>query len=177
MTEYLYVMHPLMSFKRSESTLSRREKMKRFRLTVIMLVVGAFVLVPVVGNAQNAVDWYNKGIDEYDEKNYEKAIEYYAKAISIDPNYTMAYNNRGSAYFFLKRYNEAIADYTKVISIDPNDAYAYNNRGFVYYEMKEYDNALEDITVSLRIDPNDSLYPRQPEQRLPGSGELFRGDG
>lgn len=120
--------------------------MKYFRLTVIMFVVGAFFLLPVLGcdQSDDSIEWLDNGDKEFDEKNYEKAIEHYAKAISIDPDDAYAYYRRGGAYYHLKRYNKAIKDLTKVISIDPNKSSAYNDRGWVYYEMKKYDKALED---------------------------------
>ncbi|MBN1574599.1 MAG: tetratricopeptide repeat protein, partial [Deltaproteobacteria bacterium] len=89
--------------------------MKNLRLTVILFIVGAFLLAQAVVSAQSdaAKEWAIKG---YKETDPNKQIEYYTKAISIDPNYAWAYNARGSAYTALKKYNEAIADYTKVIS-------------------------------------------------------------
>ena len=52
-----------------------------------------------------------------------------AKAIAINPQYAIAYNNRGNAKYGLKDYQGAIADYTMVIAINPQLALAYKNRG------------------------------------------------
>ncbi|WP_313894346.1 tetratricopeptide repeat protein, partial [Psychrobacillus sp.] len=57
------------------------------------------------------------------------------KAIEINPEYALAYNNRGSAYGNLGKYEEAVADYTKAIEISPEYAHAYNNRAKVYEKL------------------------------------------
>ncbi len=86
--------------------------------------------------------------------NYTKAIEYYTKAISIDPNDAEAYINRGVAYTNLRKYEEAISDYTKAISIDPNDANAYCNRGNVFYLKGDCFNAKKDWEKAIELYPS-----------------------
>ena len=161
--------------------------MKRFRLTVIMLVVGVFVLLPVVGSAQSdaAIEWYNKGVDacfeaafQYPKQNFDKSIEYFTKAISIDPNYAKAYNSRGDIYEILKRYNEAIADYTKAISIKPYHAQYYYKRGSVYNKIEKYNEAIADYTKAISIYPNDAYayYNRGNTYNAMGENEKAQAD-
>ena len=52
----------------------------------------------------------------------KKAIEYYRKAIELNPQFFQAYNNRGNAYRALKQDQKAINDYDKVIELNPQDA-------------------------------------------------------
>ena len=85
---------------------------------------------------------------------YEKAnsvdilalkIEYYSKAIEIDPKLAGAYTNRGVAYKNLGEYQKAIDDYSKAIEIDPKLASAYNNRGVAYAFQKSPTVACDDF--------------------------------
>ena len=62
----------------------------------------------------------------------DKALEYFNKAISLDPHYAKAYHNRGIVWANEGNYDRAILDYNKVIELNPVDAKAYNNRGFVW---------------------------------------------
>ena len=39
------------------------------------------------------------------------------KAIQIDPDYALAYVNRGGAYYYLRQYKLAILDYDKAIQL------------------------------------------------------------
>jgi tetratricopeptide (TPR) repeat protein len=54
---------------------------------------------------------------EGDNKQYDKAIADYTKAIELDSNYADAYCNRGSVYNTLQQYEKAVADYTKAIEL------------------------------------------------------------
>ena len=64
-----------------------------------------------------------------------RSINDYTSAIQINPDYTMAYTNRGNAYRALGKYQEAINDYTSAIKINPDHANAHNNRGNAYYDL------------------------------------------
>jgi serine/threonine protein kinase len=103
---------------------------------------------------ESAIDYLNLGNAYKNLKEYEKAIIYYTKAITLNPNYTSAYNNRGIAYKSLKEYEKAIIDYTKAIALDSNYTSAYNNRGLAYDDLKEYKKAIIDYTKAIEIDSN-----------------------
>ena len=60
---------------------------------------------------------------------YDEAIQYFDKALQIDPNDTVALNNKGDALYQLGKYDEAIQNYDKALQIDPNDTVALNNKG------------------------------------------------
>jgi tetratricopeptide (TPR) repeat protein len=106
---------------------------------------------------QTAVEYNNRGL-EYDENkgDYDRAIADYNQAIRLDPNYAVAYFNRGNAYFRKGDNDRAIADLTQAIKLDPNFALAYFNRGYVYNEKGDYDRAIADLTQAIKLDPNDA---------------------
>jgi tetratricopeptide (TPR) repeat protein len=81
----------------------------------------------------------------YDLKEYDKAISDYHEAISLDPNYAAAYNNRGNRYYDWKDYDKAISDYSEAIRLDPNYASAYNNRGLAFRERGDIARARADF--------------------------------
>ena len=117
----------------------------RDRKLLVCVVVIALLCVAVAARAQSAEEWYETGNEYLYAGDYKKAIEHYTKAIEIDPDFALAYNNRGVAYYNMGRYNEAIADYTKAIELDPEYAMAYNNRGVDYYYLGDIKNALADF--------------------------------
>jgi tetratricopeptide (TPR) repeat protein len=51
--------------------------------------------------------WVNEGNALYNLKGYEEAIAAYDQAIRLDPNYALAYNNKGLALEVLKKSEEA----------------------------------------------------------------------
>ena len=103
-----------------------------------------------------ANEWFEKGRNYSLNKDYDKAIEAYTKAIALDPNYADAYNNRGVAYWDKGQYDRAIEDYNKAITLDPKDAAAYNNRGVAYNDKGQHDRAIEDFNKAIALDPNNA---------------------
>ncbi|MBM4167499.1 MAG: tetratricopeptide repeat protein, partial [Ignavibacteria bacterium] len=73
-------------------------------------------------NVLSATDWFQKGYDAYEQKNYEKAVTYYSAAIELNPQYASAYLGRGVAYENLQQYTRAIEDYTTAIELNPQYA-------------------------------------------------------
>ena len=61
------------------------------------------------GEGRDLVDSYNNmGLIESERGEYEKAIEYYSKALELKGDYANCYNNRGFAYFHMGEYEEAV---------------------------------------------------------------------
>jgi hypothetical protein len=71
----------------------------------------------------------------YDDKDYSKAIEFYEK-ITNDPNYVIAWYNRGNSLAKLNKYAEAVESSDKAIEIDPNNADAWINKGLALRKLK-----------------------------------------
>ena len=71
----------------------------------------------------------NYRIDIFNKEKAEESIQYFNKAIEIDPNYAFAYYNRADMFLFLKKYEKAIRDYNKAIQLAPNLAKTIGIRG------------------------------------------------
>ena len=59
--------------------------------------------------------YHNQGYSARKKDNFPLAIEYYTKALNLNPKYFKAYFNRGFAYDKLGQYDKAIYDYSKAI--------------------------------------------------------------
>ena len=93
--------------------------------------------------ASKANDYNNKGLDYYNVKNYEKSLEWFDKALEIDPTFTYALHNKGLALSELKRDEEAIKWYDKALEIDPTFAKALYNKGLALSGLNRNQEALE----------------------------------
>jgi tetratricopeptide (TPR) repeat protein len=103
------------------------------------------------------VDEYIRLGDEcFQKKNYQNAIAYYTQVFQ-DPNFALAYFNRGNAHSDLGDKQGAIEDYTQAIKIDPNFALAYFNRGVTRFDLGDKQGEIEDYTQAIKIDPNFAL--------------------
>ena len=109
-----------------------------------------------------------EGREERKER-FERAIEYFDKAIEQNPNFTEAYYYRGSAYLNIgaacqntKKYDCAIKDLDEAIRLNPKYEEAYNVRGLVYHHKGEYGCAIKDFdrAVELNRDYADAYNNR-----------------
>ena len=57
--------------------------------------------------------WFNLGYSYAENGLYDDAIEAYTKAIALDPNYAIAYYNRGITYYKKGNMGRAISDFQK----------------------------------------------------------------
>jgi len=73
----------------------------------------------------------------------DESIEYYGKAIAINPSEYL-YQRRATCFTFQKNYKDALTDYAKAIEINPNLSEAYFNRGVCYYYTQHLDSACID---------------------------------
>ncbi len=87
---------------------------------------------------------------------YEKAKEYYEKAIELNPDFAEAYNNFAILLNeYLHEYEKAKHCYEKAIKLDSNFALAYNNLAALYYNhFKDIKKAQEYFLLALEKDPS-----------------------
>lgn len=108
------------------------------------------------------------GNEYFNEKNYEKAEEYYKRALIGNEEYELAHANLGNMYSTIKRYDEGIASFKRAIELKPHYEFAWNGLGFIYEMQAEeliaagnteggrakYSEALAAYTKASEINPN-----------------------
>ncbi|MBA3071034.1 MAG: tetratricopeptide repeat protein [Nitrospirae bacterium] len=89
----------------------------------------------------------------YDD--FPKAIDFFQKAVSVNPDFSEAHNNLGFAYEKSRKFNEAIDSYKKALSnlLYMTPEKAYNSLGRVYYRLGKYDEAIDAYKNSLKRMP------------------------
>jgi tetratricopeptide (TPR) repeat protein len=78
---------------------------------------------------------------------YEKAVQDYDKALSLNPNYAMALYNRGIAYYDARQYDRAAADMNQAIKLNPNFGNVVNDRASALREARDYDRTLSPVAA------------------------------
>jgi tetratricopeptide (TPR) repeat protein len=89
----------------------------------------------------NELAWFNLAAAYQGIKLYEKAIDAYLYAITIDEKFDYAYRNMGDAYIRLRKYKEAIEALEKVIELAKPEDVIYEAIGHCYDRMKNYGQA------------------------------------
>ncbi len=105
--------------------------------------------------------WFSVGYLIQEEKP-EEGISAYNQAISLNPDYAEAYNNRGAAKTALGQHAEAIADYDEAIRLKRDYAKAYNNRGVAKIALGQRAEAIADYDEAIRLKPDyaEAYYHR-----------------
>ena len=109
-----------------------------------------------LGVFHSASDWFDKGYNAVENKEYDKAIPFYLRAIELKPDYAKAYNNLGSAYDDQGNYTKAIQSYEKAIELDPDYAAAYYNLGIAYNTQGNLTKAIQSYEKVIELDPDDA---------------------
>lgn len=114
--------------------------------------------VPAVEKEQlTAQEWLERGfVLAVEKSNYDEAIYCFTQAITLTPDFSDAYYNRGLAYKHNGNLDKAIQDYDETIRLKPDELDAYFNRGLSRAKKGEFDAAIQDYNEVIRLRPNDS---------------------
>jgi tetratricopeptide (TPR) repeat protein len=88
---------------------------------------------------------------------YHNALDWYNKAIHINPNDAIMWLNKGVVLNKLNRYNEAIQCFDKAIEINPNYTKPWYNKSASLNKLNRYNEAIQCIDRAIQMDPNYAL--------------------
>lgn len=103
--------------------------------------------------SSNAETLLNIGSINLAQKKYHVAIDYFDKALQLEPNFAEAWSNKGNALYELNRPNEAIVHFDKALSLKPTYTIAWCNKGWVLQKLKCFDEAIAHYDKALSIKP------------------------
>lgn len=128
-------------------------------------------------NAEEALDYLNKEINEHPDngyafawialvRNYNEELGRALTAANIavkkipskDKEYkAFAYGTRAKVYLNLEDTIQALKDYSQAINVMPDDDRLYNQRAQVYYEQEKYDLADKDYQKMISLKAGDVM--------------------
>lgn len=85
-----------------------------------------------------------------------KSIELCTKAIEINPDFAVAYYNRGNIKDKLQDYVGELNDYNQAIKLKPNFEYALFNRANIKVKLGDYEGAISDFSKVIELNPNEN---------------------
>ncbi|MGB6123355.1 MAG: tetratricopeptide repeat protein [Bacteroidota bacterium] len=86
-------------------------------------------------------------------QNYEKAIEHYAKATTINPEFSQPYNQMGYAYRFLEKFDKAEKAFQKYVELIPDDPNPYDSYGELLMKIGRFDESIAQYQKALEVNP------------------------
>ncbi|KAM6968279.1 sperm-associated antigen 1 [Aplochiton taeniatus] len=97
----------------------------------------------------------DKGNDAFRANDFEEAVAYYSRSLSIRQT-TTAYNNRAQAEIKLQRWHNALKDCQRVLELEPGNMKALLRRATVYNQQGHLKMAAEDLRNVLREEPQNA---------------------
>ena len=120
---------------------------------IIVTTLAYLCLIVTAAWGQDATELYNLGLRS---SLACRKIEYFTKALQLNPNLTEAYEKRAIHYYLQRRFEKAIQDYTRVIELKPHRVNAYKMRGLAYLKKGHGEGLMA------QIDPLASSLSNSP---------------
>jgi tetratricopeptide (TPR) repeat protein len=113
----------------------------------------------------------NCGTVYYEDGNFEKAAEYYRRALATQPENVLAHFNLGSVLEEMAELEEARRHLRQAVLLDPAHCDAHYNLAFVCEKLQAFAEAREHWQAYLKLDPVGqwSAYARQRLAELKAS--------
>jgi len=88
-------------------------------------------------------------------KDFEKAIEYFSKAIEAAPTNHVLYSNRSASFASLKQFDKAFEDAQKTIEINPTWAKGYSRVAAAEFGLGKLEEAEKSYQKALELDSSN----------------------
>jgi tetratricopeptide (TPR) repeat protein len=118
------------------------------KLLTAIVVLGCYIGVPAWG--YNATHFYKLGLDS---NLANTKINYFTRAIELNPTLSAAYEERGMLYYFQAHYTKMIRDFLKVTKLSPDDANGYAMLGIAYFKINNYHSAVTNLNRAIALKP------------------------
>jgi len=103
-----------------------------------------------------ALNYYFKGILARDAQRNDEAMEFFKKAIELNPNLEGPHLELGSIYYIKRLYDLEIKEYQEVLKINPKNTDALFFLAEAYETKGLYDIAIKEYEKIISIDPEDA---------------------
>ena len=108
-----------------------------------------------LGLRDKAATYINRGVINVALENYQKAVDDYATAEKLFPEFGAIHVNRGNLFFLSEVYDGAIREYNKALEMGvPQQSVAYLNRGMAYEKLGRLEEAKTDYLQAIELSPD-----------------------
>jgi tetratricopeptide (TPR) repeat protein len=101
--------------------------------------------------SQDAKYFFRRAMDAETKNNPELVIEYFDRAIRMDPGYAMAWNEKGNYLDLIGKLDEALSCYDTALRLEPDDAEIWFNKGLTLKKMGREKDAISCINHGIEL--------------------------
>jgi len=99
---------------------------------------------------------FNRGLKDAKADAWPKAAAAFQQAVTLDPAFSEAQGNLGSAYSWLGRLDDAAAAYRQAIALDPSTSTHHANLSDVLMRLGRDDDAEREARTAMGLDPTSA---------------------
>ncbi len=122
-----------------------------------VIIAIAYLTLSCSNNDQEKLNILIKGNEAMAAGDYDEAIDYFDRALQLDPDFADAYNNMGVAFFENDEPGMALENYNRAIRLKPDYYEAIMNRSNAFSELGRVESALADLEVIRQAFPDTSI--------------------
>lgn len=139
-------------YRMHEASILRHPTLKRYKDSVK-------ILHQVLDNEPTSMVYQSMGITYFLMEKYRESVDYFSRAIEMEPSNPAFYYFRAMAYEKIGYTQDTIVDLKKIIQIDPSNSLSYNFLGYLYAEKNiELEESLKLIRKAIDIEPDNPAY-------------------
>src|SRR5450755_439599 len=140
------------------------------RNLLVLAAVAALAVASTGCDKLKARDNLNRGVQAYKNAKYPEAIDYFQKAVQLDPSFKTTHLYLATAYMTqyipgadspdnVRLAESAYNEFQTVLKLDPKDTLATASIASLYFNQKKLDDAAEWNKKLIAIDPgNKAAY-------------------
>jgi len=104
---------------------------------------------------KNAKKLNEEGREKLRRGEYSEAVEYFKKAVEIEPGYIQAWHNLGLSYIHQEKFENAIPPLLQAVKISPSYTSALIKLAFCYHKLGEINSAIRWFKRAETTNPSD----------------------
>ena len=99
------------------------------------------------------IEYFEKGIQAMNLRNYPLAIRFFNNLIEEDPNFAEGWNKRATVHFMMGNFDQSMQDIIKTLELEPRHFGALDGMGLIFIHQGQFQHAIDVYDKMLEIFP------------------------
>ena len=99
------------------------------------------------------IEYFEKGIQAMNLRNYPLAIRFFNNLIEKDPNFAEGWNKRATVHFMMGNFDQSMQDIIKTLELEPRHFGALDGMGLIFIHQGQFQQAIDVYDKMLEIFP------------------------
>ena len=99
------------------------------------------------------IEYFEKGIQAMNLRNYPLAIRFFNNLIEEDPNFAEGWNKRATVHFMMGNFDQSMQDIIKTLELEPRHFGALDGMGLIFIHQGQFQQAIDVYDKMLDIFP------------------------